>query len=67
MGGLLGVAVGFFVANALAGALGWPVVVSRDGTVIALLIAMGSGLIFGYYPAHQASQLDPIEALRAEA
>ena len=66
MGGVLGVAIGFFVANVLADALGWPVVISQDGTVVALLIAIGSGLLFGYYPAHQASQLDPIEALRAE-
>jgi putative ABC transport system permease protein len=42
-------------------------VISRDGTLVALLIALGSGLIFGYYPAHQASQLDPIDALRTEA
>ena len=66
MGGVLGVAIGYFVANALAGALQWPVEISRDGTLIALAIAIGSGILFGYYPAHQAAQLDPIEALRAE-
>jgi putative ABC transport system permease protein len=66
LGGLLGVAIGFFVANALAAALEWPVVISPDGTLVALFIAIGSGLIFGYYPAHQASRLDPIDALRAE-
>jgi putative ABC transport system permease protein len=67
MGGIMGVSLGFFVATALAEALQWPVVISRDGTLVALLIALGSGLIFGYYPAHQASQLDPIDALRTEA
>jgi putative ABC transport system permease protein len=66
LGGVLGVAIGFFVANALAAALEWPVVISPDGTLVALFIAIGSGLIFGYYPAHQASRLDPIDALRAE-
>jgi putative ABC transport system permease protein len=66
IGGLAGVAIGFVVATALADALQWPVVISRDGTLLALAIAVGSGIIFGYYPAHRASQLDPIEALRAE-
>ncbi|MCB9110241.1 MAG: ABC transporter permease [Anaerolineales bacterium] len=66
VGGLIGIIVG--VAGAyIFGAL------SDMRTVISvssILLAFGSsavvGAFFGYYPANQASQLDPIEALRYE-
>jgi putative ABC transport system permease protein len=66
VGGLIGTAVGIGGAY-LFGAL------SSMRTVIqptSILLAFGSaaivGAFFGYYPANQAAQLDPIEALRYE-
>ena len=66
VGGLIGMAVGVGGAY-LFGAL------SDMRTVIqpsSILLAFGSAAViggfFGYYPANQAAQLDPIEALRYE-
>jgi putative ABC transport system permease protein len=66
MGGLGGVVLGVAASVIVAHALGWPTVISSSTIVVGVAIAATVGLIFGYYPAHRASALDPIEALRFE-
>ena len=72
LGGLLGIAVGWFVSAQITaikiGALGSlaPPVVSVPSVLIAFGVSVGIGLFFGIYPANRAARLHPIEALRYE-
>jgi putative ABC transport system permease protein len=66
IGGLIGVIVGVG-GSWLFNALGqMRTVVLPTSIVLAFLSAAVVGIFFGYYPANQAAQLDPIEALHYE-
>jgi putative ABC transport system permease protein len=41
-------------------------VVTPDIVIMALSVSVGIGLFFGFYPAWNASHLEPIQALRSE-
>lgn len=42
-----------------------PMIRSNSGDIIAILFAMATWLFFWRYPAHRASKLDPVDALRS--
>jgi putative ABC transport system permease protein len=65
-GGLIGVALGVGMAWRLAAAFGWPVLFRPDVVLLAVGFSGIIGVGFGLYPAHKASRLDPIQALRFE-
>ncbi len=66
IGGLLGVIFGIGAAKAVTLSIGFPSVVALWSIAVGLFVAASVGLFFGVYPAHKASMLDPIAALRAE-
>jgi putative ABC transport system permease protein len=66
LGGLIGVGLGTFVSQRLAVQFGWPTLIRPDITLVAVGFSALVGVGFGFYPAHKASKLDPIQALRFE-
>jgi putative ABC transport system permease protein len=66
VGGFVGVMIGGSLAAVVARFLGWPTLVSAISVLISFVFATAIGIFFGYYPAHKAAALDPIEALRYE-
>ncbi|MDD4352092.1 MAG: ABC transporter permease [Candidatus Gracilibacteria bacterium] len=71
MGGIIGTILGAlisFLIAVVAHKLGyaWDFVVTLSSILLACTVSVAIGIIFGLYPAWQASKLDPIEALRYE-
>jgi putative ABC transport system permease protein len=66
LGGLLGVSIGFGIAEIVTLVLGFPSTVTVLSVVMGLVMATGTGIFFGVYPAWKAASLDPIVALRSE-
>ncbi len=67
LGAIIGIALGIAIAKGLA----WkfpalPAAVAPWSLVLATALGLIVGIISGIYPAHRASALDPIEALRQE-
>ena len=66
IGGVIGVLLGIGIAKVVTLAIGFPSVVALWSIAVGLIVSISVGLFFGIYPAHKASALDPITALRAE-
>jgi putative ABC transport system permease protein len=65
-GGFLGIFAGKFFTQGISALTRNPAVITPGVVINALVFAVGTGLIFGMYPAIRASRLNPIEALRTE-
>ncbi len=65
-GGCAGILVGVVGASLSTELAGWPTIISGTTVILAFVFSLAVGVFFGLYPAHKASRLNPIDALRYE-
>ena len=66
IGGAIGVILGVFIPALVTRATGMKTIVTIWSPILAFAISAAIGVIFGFYPARSAAELDPITALRNE-
>ncbi len=66
VGGIIGIEVGILASYLISYFTGSPFVVSANSILLAFAVSAGIGILFGWYPARRAANLQPIEALRYE-
>jgi putative ABC transport system permease protein len=66
VGGSFGIIFGFVMSRLIALLAGWSTIVTVSSIVLAFLVSITVGLVFGIYPAVKAARLDPVEAIRYE-
>ena len=66
VGGSFGIAFGFVMSRLIAWLAGWSTIVTATSIVLAFVVSISVGLVFGIYPAVKAARLDPVEAIRYE-
>lgn len=62
-GGIVGYLVGYLVAFIISDSLTFAPIINWQIAVIAILISVVMGTLFGLYPAIRAASKDPIESL----
>ena len=65
-GGVIGVLFGGVASLLISEFFAMSTVVSTTSVLVSFGFAAAVGVFFGYYPAHKAAGLDPIDALRYE-
>lgn len=66
LGGLIGIAIAAVASVTLAQLMQVPFVFNPTVNLLSFVFSAAIGVVFGYFPARRAAQLDPIEALRHE-
>ena len=66
-GGLAGIALGVATSVIIQRLYGILTIVSPSSILMAFLISVGIGIIFGFLPARRAAYQDPIKSLRYES
>lgn len=66
LGGLMGIALATMASLAIAQVMGVPYIFNPGINALSFAVSALIGVVFGFFPARRAAQLDPIEALRHE-
>ena len=66
LGGALGIATGYWLAPLLTKFFEFPTLISKGSVIAAFSVSALIGIVFGFFPALKAANLDPIDALRYE-
>ena len=66
VGGALGIGTGYWLAPLLTKFAGFPTLISTTSVALAFSVSAVIGVVFGFFPALKAANLDPIDALRYE-
>jgi putative ABC transport system permease protein len=66
LGGLIGIIIAAIASYGLSLVMKIPFIFDITTNVMSFVFSAGIGVLFGYFPARRAAQMDPIEALRHE-
>lgn len=66
LGGIIGILLGLSAGAMATHAFKVPFVLNPSIVMLSFVFSAAVGIVFGYFPAQRAAQLDPIEALRHE-
>jgi ABC-type antimicrobial peptide transport system permease subunit len=65
-GGTAGIVIGAVVSVGISAYAGWSTYVSITAVTLGFVVSFFVGLVFGFYPAMKAAELQPVDAMRYE-
>ncbi|MCE9537769.1 MAG: ABC transporter permease [Bacteroidetes bacterium] len=65
IGGIIGLLIVFTITQLAGDSIGMEISLSRSNVILGFTISILIGVVSGFVPAYSASQLDPVEAIRA--
>ena len=65
IGGIIGLIIVYIITLTAGDSFGMEITLTKSNVILGFTISILIGLVSGFIPAYGASQLDPVEAIRA--